>query len=83
MHGTLNLMPTPRASRCSIIYEGVAGGHYERRTVPVVRADTGDTVEAVTYVALKVGEEPAADARVSRPSAGRQGSAAGRLLGDG
>ena len=37
-------------------YEGVAGGHYERRTVPVVRGDTGATVEAVTYVALLVGE---------------------------
>ncbi len=37
-------------------YEGVAGGHYERRNVPFVRADTGATVEAVTYVALLVGE---------------------------
>ena len=35
----------------------MAGGHYERRIVPVVRADTGATIEAVTYVALLVGEE--------------------------
>ena len=35
----------------------MAGGHYERRIVPVVRADTGETVDAVTYVALLVGEE--------------------------
>jgi hypothetical protein len=38
------------------VWEGVAGGHYERRAVPVVRADTGETVEAVTYIALLVGE---------------------------
>ena len=38
------------------LHEGVAGGHYERRTVPVVRADNGETIEAITYVALKVGE---------------------------
>ena len=38
------------------VWEGVAGGHYERRTVTVVRADTGETIEAITYVALKVSE---------------------------
>ena len=37
-------------------WEGVADGHYERRTVPVVRTDTGETVEAITYVALMTGE---------------------------
>jgi cation transport regulator ChaC len=55
VHGTLNLLP-PRGFEILDRYEGVAGGHYERRLVPVVRADTGATVEAVTYVALLVGE---------------------------
>jgi gamma-glutamylcyclotransferase len=56
VHGTLNLLP---AKGFEILdrYEGVAGGHYERRIVPVVRADTGATIEAVTYVALLVGDE--------------------------
>ena len=56
VHGTLNLLP---AQGFEILdrYEGVAGGHYERRLVRVVRADTGEPVEAVTYVALLVGEE--------------------------
>jgi cation transport regulator ChaC len=56
VHGTLNLLP---AKGFEILdrHEGVAGGHYERRLVPVARADTGETVEAVTYVALLVGEE--------------------------
>ena len=35
----------------------MAGGHYERRVLPVVRADTGATIEAVTYVARLVGAE--------------------------
>jgi gamma-glutamylcyclotransferase len=56
VHGTLNLLP-PRGFEILDHYEGVAGGHYERRIVPVVRADTGATIEAVTYVALLVGEE--------------------------
>jgi gamma-glutamylcyclotransferase len=56
VHGTLNLLP-PRGFEILDRYEGVAGGHYERRLVPVVRADTGETVDAVTYVALLVGEE--------------------------
>ena len=55
VHGTLNEMPEAGLEVLDI-WEGVAGGHYRRRTVPVVRADTGETVEAVTYVALKVGE---------------------------
>ena len=56
VHGTLNLLP---AKGFEILdrYEGVAGGHYVRRLLPVVRADTGATIEAVTYVALLVGEE--------------------------
>jgi cation transport regulator ChaC len=53
-HGTLNEMP---AAGLTVLdhYEGVVGGHYERRNLPVVRSDTGATVEAVTYVALKTG----------------------------
>ncbi len=56
VHGTLNLLP-PGGFEVLDRYEGVAAGHYERRTVPVVRGDTGMTVEAITYVALLVGEE--------------------------
>jgi hypothetical protein len=37
-------------------WEGVGLGHYERRTLPVLRADTGQPVDAVTYVALKTGQ---------------------------
>jgi hypothetical protein len=55
VHGTLNGMPDAGLAVLDV-WEGVADGHYERRTVRVVRADTGETVEAVTYVALKVGE---------------------------
>jgi hypothetical protein len=55
VHGTLNLLPA-RGFEILDRYEGVAGGHYERCLVPVVRAGTGATVEAVTYVALLVGE---------------------------
>jgi gamma-glutamylcyclotransferase len=55
VHGTLNLLPA-RGFEILDRYEGVAGGHYERCLVPVVRSDTGATVEAVTYVALLVGE---------------------------
>jgi gamma-glutamylcyclotransferase len=56
VHGTLNLLP---AKGFEILdrYEGVAGGHYERSVVPVMRTDTGATIEAITYVALLVGEE--------------------------
>ena len=56
VHGTLNLLPA-KGFEVLDRYEGVAGGHYERRIVPVVRADTGATVEAITYVALLVGED--------------------------
>jgi gamma-glutamylcyclotransferase len=56
VHGTLNLLPA-KGFEILDIHEGVAGGHYERRLVPVVRADTGATIEAVTYVALLVGDE--------------------------
>jgi cation transport regulator ChaC len=55
VHGTLNQMPDAGLAVLDI-WEGVAGGHYKRQTVAVVRADTGETVEAVTYIALKVGE---------------------------
>lgn len=55
VHGTLNALP---AEGLAILdrFEGVATGHYERRTVQVVRADTNVPVEAVTYVALKVAD---------------------------
>ena len=54
VHGTLNSL---RDEGFTILdrFEGVADRHYERRVVPVVRTDTGATVEAITYVALKVG----------------------------
>lgn len=55
VHGTLNQMPDAGLAVLDI-WEGVAAGHYRRRVVPVVRADTAETVEAVTYIALKVGE---------------------------
>ena len=55
VHGTLNQMPEAGLDVLDI-WEGVAGGHYERRTLPVIRADTGETIEAVVYVALKIGE---------------------------
>jgi gamma-glutamylcyclotransferase len=51
VHGTLNLLPA-KGFEVLDRYEGVAGGHYERRIVAVVRGDTGATVEAITYVAL-------------------------------
>lgn len=56
VHGTLNLLPT-KGFAILDRYEGVASGHYERSIVPVVRGDTGGTVEAITYVALKMGED--------------------------
>jgi len=43
VHGTLNQMPDAGLAVLDI-WEGVAGGHYKRRTVPVVRADIGETV---------------------------------------
>jgi len=55
VHGTLNAMPDVGLDVLDV-WEGVAGGHYERRTLPVVRVDTGETVDAVVYVALLVGE---------------------------
>lgn len=55
VHGTLNEMPEAGLGVLDI-WEGVAGGHYERRTVQVVRADTGETVDAVVYVALRTAE---------------------------
>jgi len=55
VHGMLNLLSS-RGFEVLDRYEGVAGGHYERRTVPVVRADTGVTVDAIAYVALLVDE---------------------------
>jgi hypothetical protein len=56
VHGTLNLLPA-KGFEVLDRYEGVAGGHYERRLVAVVRGDTGAPVEAITYVALLVAED--------------------------
>ena len=56
VHGTLNLLPA-KGFEVLDRYEGVAGGHYERRIVPVVRGDTGVPVEAITYIALLTGED--------------------------
>lgn len=55
VHGTLNALP-PAGFDVLDRWEGVAAGHYERRSVSVVRADTGETVPAITYVAMIVGE---------------------------
>jgi hypothetical protein len=56
VHGTLNLLP---AKGFDVLdrYEGVAGGHYERRTVMVARSDTGALIEAITYVALLTADQ--------------------------
>lgn len=51
VHGTLNALPDAGFEVLDR-YEGVAAGHYERRTIDVVRSDTGETVPAVVYVAL-------------------------------
>ncbi len=55
VHGTLNALPDAGFDVLDK-WEGVASGHYERRTLPVVRADTGRPIEAIAYVALRVGE---------------------------
>jgi gamma-glutamylcyclotransferase len=55
VHGTLNALPDAGFDVLDI-WEGVAGGHYERRTLPIIRADTGEAVDAIAYVALKVGD---------------------------
>jgi gamma-glutamylcyclotransferase len=52
VHGTLNEMPDAGLAVLDV-WEGVAGGHYERRVMPIERADSGERVEAITYVALK------------------------------
>jgi gamma-glutamylcyclotransferase len=56
VHGTLNLLPA-KGFEVLDKYEGVAGGHYERQRVRVVRGDGGAIVEAITYVALLVAED--------------------------
>lgn len=55
VHGTLNFMPDAGFEVLDQ-WEGVKSGHYERRLLPVVRADIGETVEATAYVALMTGE---------------------------
>lgn len=55
VHGTLNALPDAGFEVLDI-YEGVAAGHYERRTIPVVRSDRGEEVDAIVYVGLIRGE---------------------------
>ncbi len=55
VHGTLNALPSEGFDVLDV-WEGVAAGHYERRLVRVARADTGATVQAITYVALLTAE---------------------------
>ncbi len=55
VHGTLNALPDAGFDVLDI-YEGVADRHYERRKIHVVRADTGEPVEAIVYVALMQAE---------------------------
>lgn len=50
VEGCLYLLPETslqKLDRC----EGVVDGHYERRKVMVQRVDTGELIEAITYVA--------------------------------
>lgn len=55
VHGTLNALPDSGFEVLDI-YEGVAAGHYERRTIRVVRSDSGEEVDAIVYVGLIRGE---------------------------
>ncbi|MFO1162937.1 MAG: gamma-glutamylcyclotransferase [Reyranellaceae bacterium] len=55
VYGTLNWLPEAGFVVLDR-YEGVAGGHYERRTVAVSPLDGGAPVEAITYVALLTAE---------------------------
>lgn len=50
--GTLNLMP-PEGLDILDHYEGVAGGHYARRTLRVTHSGTGESVAAVAYIASR------------------------------
>jgi len=55
VHGTLNALPEAGFEVLDI-YEGVAAGHYERRTIRVVRSDSGEAVDAIVYIGLIQGE---------------------------
>lgn len=50
-YGTLNRMP-PEGLDVLDGYEGVAGGHYERRILTVFDCEAGHDVEAVAYVGI-------------------------------
>lgn len=50
-YGTLNLMP-PAGLDILDHYEGVAGGHYERRALSVFDCVAGHDVEAIAYVGI-------------------------------
>ncbi len=56
VHGALNALPEQGFAVLDR-YEGVAQGHYERRTLSVVRSDTGQRLDAITYVALRTGKD--------------------------
>jgi cation transport regulator ChaC len=51
VHGTLNALPEAGFEVLDV-YEGVAVGHYERRTIRVTRSDSGEGVDAIVYVGL-------------------------------
>jgi cation transport regulator ChaC len=51
-YGTLNLMP-PKGLDILDHFEGVADGHYERRSVRVAVGDEGHAVDAIAYVGVK------------------------------
>ena len=51
VEGTLNRMPALGLDLLDV-NEGVAQGHYARRSVRVTRIDTGAAVDAIMYVAL-------------------------------
>ncbi|MBL6615542.1 MAG: gamma-glutamylcyclotransferase [Reyranella sp.] len=53
VHGTLNRMPEAGLEVLDR-WEHVKDGDFERRMVRIVRADTGENVDATAYVALKV-----------------------------
>jgi cation transport regulator ChaC len=55
VHGTLNALPDAGFDVLDV-YEGVANGHYERRSIRVTRGDTGAEVDAIVYVALMQSE---------------------------
>ena len=81
VHGTLNLLPEPGFEVLDL-WRAWRAGTMSGGLVPVVRADTGETVEAVDLRRADGRRGAPAHARLSRPPAGRPGSPAGRVLGE-